>query len=49
MSIYTFDEPDDEHIIKEARDTLTDETVCEEEYNDGKKFVRTKFQSIDQS
>jgi len=44
LSIYTFDEPDDEHIIEEARDTLTAEDACEEEYNDGKKFVRIKFQ-----
>jgi hypothetical protein len=43
LSIYTFDEPDDEHIIKEARDIGTAEDKCEEEYNDGEKFVRTKF------
>ena len=44
LSIYTFDESDDEHIIEEARNTLTDDAACEEEYNDDKKIMRTKFQ-----
>ena len=43
LSIYTFEEPDDEHIIEEARSTLTEDATCEEEYKDDKKFVRTKF------
>ena len=42
LSIYTFDEPEDEHIEEEARDMLTVDT-CEEEYTDGAKFMRTKF------
>jgi len=42
LSIYTFDEPEEEHIKEEARDMLTADK-CEEEYNDGAKFVRTKF------
>jgi hypothetical protein len=43
LSIYTFEESDDEHIFEEARNTVTKDAACEKEYKDGEKFVRTKF------
>ena len=42
LSVYTFEEPKDEHNVDEARDIWTTADACEGEYKDGEEFVNQK-------